>query len=105
MCSSDLVHFSDISMDCRQCPIAVTFAPDTKVSRIRNLTFSNMTIRSPELPSFALRPGDRVSDILLSNVRFEVLPGGKNAFGIRGVERLTLDRVTFLDMSSGPNAQ
>lgn len=91
------VHFSDISMDCRQGPIAVTFAPDTKVSRIRNLTFTNMTIRSTELPSFTLRPGDRVSDILLSNVRFEIQPGGKNAFGIRGVERLTLDRVTFVD--------
>ncbi len=98
------VHFSDISMDCRQGPIAVTFAPDTKVSRIRNLTFSNMTIRSPELPSFALRKGDRVSDILLSNVRFEVQPGGKNAFGIRGVEHLTLDRVTFVDGTSGTAA-
>ena len=95
------VHFSDISMDCRQGPITVAFAPDTRVSRIRNLTFSNMTIRSPEYPSFTLRPGDRVSDILLSNVRFEILPGGKNPFGIRGLERLVLDRVTFVDGESG----
>ncbi|HOE60904.1 MAG TPA: glycosyl hydrolase family 28 protein [Kiritimatiellia bacterium] len=92
------VHFSDISMNCRD-PIRVSFAPDTKVSRLRNITFSNMTIRSPEYPSFVLRKGDRVSDILLSNVRFELLPGGKNTFNIRGVERLTLDRVTFIDSS------
>lgn len=93
------VHFSDISLDCRSAPINVVFAEDTKVSRIRNVTFSNMTIRSPEYPVFVLRSGDHVSDILLSNVRFEILPGGKNAFGIRGIERLTLDRVTFLDVA------
>ena len=94
------VHFSDISMDCRTAPISIQFAEDTKVSRIRNVTFSNMTIRSPEFPVFVLRPGDRVSDILLSNVRFEILPGSKNTFDIRGVERLTLDRVTFLDVAA-----
>lgn len=91
------VHFSDISLECRLQPIYVQFAADTKVSRIRNLTFSNMTVRSPEYPSFGLRKGDNVSDILLSNVRFEMQPGGKNAFGIRGVDRLTLDRVTFCE--------
>jgi hypothetical protein len=91
------VHFSDISMESKGPPINVSFAPDAKVSRIRNVTFSNMTIRSPEYPVFHLRNGDRVSDILLSNVRFEMLPGGKNTFAIRGLERLTLDRVTFLE--------
>ncbi len=95
------VHFSNITMDCRNAPISVTFAPDTKVSRVRNLTFSNMTIRSPEYPSFQLRSGDKVSDIVLNNVRFEVLPGGKNAFAIRGVDRLTLNQVTFVDVASG----
>lgn len=97
------VHFSDISLDCRLQPIYVQFAADTKVSRIRNLTFSNMTVRSPELPSFGLRKGDRVQDVALSNVRFEVLPGGKGAFGIRGVDHLTLDHVTFVDRTGeGP---
>ena len=94
------VHFSDISMDCRSVPICVAFSSDTKVSRIRNLTFSNMTIRSPEYPIFNLRKGDNVSDILLSNVRFEMRPGGKNSFGIRGVDHLTLDRVTFIDRTA-----
>jgi hypothetical protein len=55
-----------------------------------------MTIRSPEYPSFTLRPDDDVSDILLSNVRFEMQPGGKGAFNIKGLRRLTLDRVTFI---------
>jgi hypothetical protein len=94
------VHFSDISMESRGAPLYVSFAPDAKVSRIRNVTLSNMTIRSPELPVFNLRSGDRVSDILLSNVRFEILPGGKEPFSIRGIERLTLDRVTFLDLAA-----
>ena len=94
------VHFSDISLDCRKAPINIRFAPDAKVSRIRNVTFSNMTIRSPEYPVFMLRKGDRVSDILLSNVRFEIRPGGTSTFDVRGVERLTLDRVTFLDMAA-----
>jgi len=94
------VHFSDISLDCRKAPIQISFAPDTKVSRIHNISFSNMTIRSPEYPSFTLRKGDHVSDILLSNVRFEILPGSTNTFGIRGVERLTLDRVTFIDVAA-----
>ena len=94
------VHFSAISLDCRSLPIYVQFAPDTKVSRIRNLTFSNMTIRSPDYPSFGLRKGDNVSDILLSNVRFEMLPGGKNTFGIKGVDHLTLDHVTFIDRTA-----
>jgi hypothetical protein len=93
------VHFSDISMDCRGTPLIISFAPDAKVSRIRNVTLSNMTIRSPELPVFALRSGDQASDILLSNVRFEILPGGKETWNLRGVERLTLDRVTFLDQA------
>ncbi len=91
------VHFSNISMESKGAPLSVSFAPDAKVSRLRNITFSNMTIRSPEYPVFRLRKGDRVSDILLSNVRFETLDGGKNTFDIRGVERLTLDRVTFVD--------
>lgn len=95
------VHFSNISMDCQSAPILVALAPDTKVSRIRNLSFSDMTIRCPDYPAFHLRSGDRVSDILLSNVRCEILPGGKNAFDIRGVERLTLDRVTFIDVAAG----
>jgi hypothetical protein len=95
------VHFSDISMDCRKMPINIRFAADAKVSRIRNVTFSNMTIRSPELPVFALRKGDRVSDLVFSNVRFEILPGGTNSLDIRGIERLTLDHVTFLDMAAG----
>jgi hypothetical protein len=90
------VHFSDINLECRNAPIRVRFSEDTKVSRIRNLTFSNMTIRSPEYPSFTLRPDDDVSDILLSNVRFEMQPGGKGAFNIKGLRRLTLDRVTFI---------
>jgi polygalacturonase len=90
------VHFSDISLECRKTPIRINFSEDTKVSRIRNLTFSNMTIRSPEYPSFTLRPGDDVSDILLSNVRFEMQPGGKGTFNIKDVRRLTLDRVTFI---------
>ncbi len=89
------VHFSDISLESKRAPINIVFAPDAKISQLRNITFSNMTIRSPEYPVFQLRKGDRVSDILLNNVRFEILPGGKNAFDIRGVERLTLDRVTF----------
>ncbi|MDA3923200.1 MAG: hypothetical protein PF904_00690 [Kiritimatiellae bacterium] len=95
------VHFSDISLDCRKTPIQILFAEDTKVSRIRNISFSNMTIRSPEYPSFTLRKGDHVSDILLSNVRFEILPGSTKPFAIRGVERLTLDRVTFIDVDAG----
>lgn len=90
------MHFSDISLESKGPPLVISFAPDAKVSRLQNITFSNMTIRSPEYPVFQLREGDRVSDILLSNVRFETLPGGKNKFDIRGVERLTLDRVTFL---------
>ena len=92
------VHFSDISMACRKTPILVKFAEDTRVSHIRNMTFSNMTIRSPEYPSFTLRPGDDVSDILLSNVRFEIQPGGNSSFNIKGVRRLTLDRVTFIEL-------
>lgn len=99
------VHFSDISMACRKAPIRVRFAEDTKVSHIRNLTFSNMTIRSPEYPSFTLRPGDDVSDILLSNVRFEIQPGGNSPFTIKGVQRLTLDRVTFVELPPAATAQ
>ncbi|MDD2462113.1 MAG: glycosyl hydrolase family 28 protein [Kiritimatiellia bacterium] len=98
------VHFSDISMACRKAPIRVRFAEDTKVSHIRNLTFSNMTIRSPEYPSFTLRPGDDVSDILLSNVRFEIQPGGNSPFTIKGVQRLTLDRVTFIELPPAATA-
>ena len=98
------VHFSDISMACRKAPIRVRFAEDTKVSQIRNLTFSNMTIRSPEYPSFTLRPGDDVSDILLSNVRFEIQPGGNSPFTIKGVQRLTLDRVTFIELPPAATA-
>lgn len=94
------VHFSDISLDCRGAPLTISFAPDARVSRIRNVTFSNMTIRSPELPVFLLRRGDQVSDLLLSNVRFEILPGGKETWNLRGVERMTLDRVTFLDLGA-----
>jgi hypothetical protein len=99
------VHFSDISMACRKAPIRVKFAEDTKVSHIRNMTFSNMTIRSPEYPSFTLRPGDDVSDILLSNVRFEIQPGGNSPFTIKGVQRLTLDRVTFVELPPAATAQ
>jgi len=98
------VHFSDISMACRKAPIRVKFAEDTKVSHIRNMTFSNMTIRSPEYPSFTLRPGDDVSDILLSNVRFEIQPGGNSPFTIKGVQRLTLDRVTFVELPPAATA-
>lgn len=94
------VHFSDISLESKRAPINVSFAPDAKVSRIRNVTFSNMTIRSPEYPVFQLRKGDRVSDVLLSNVRFETLDGGNNTFDLRGVERLTMDRVTFLNATA-----
>lgn len=94
------VHFSDISLESKKTPLLVSFAPDAKISRLRNITFSNMTIRSPEYPVFHLRKGDRVSDLLLSNVRFEMLAGGKNTFDIRGVDRLTLDRVTFVDAST-----
>ncbi|NLC80333.1 MAG: hypothetical protein GX748_04040, partial [Lentisphaerae bacterium] len=64
----------------------------------------NMTIRSPEYPSFTLRPGDDVSDILLSNVRFEIQPGGNSPFTIKGVQRLTLDRVTFIELPPAATA-
>lgn len=68
------LHFSDISIDCAKTPVVISFAPDAKLSRIRNLTFSNMTIRSPEFPVFALPSSDCVSDFALNNVRFEILP-------------------------------
>jgi len=95
--SVENVHFSDISMVCRGKPVCLSFAEDTRVGRIRNLTFANMTVRSGEYPEFKLRPGDDVADITFSNVRFEMLPGARNNLNLNGVKRLTLDRVTFTD--------
>jgi len=71
------VHFSDISMDCLKTPVMISFAPDAKLSRIHNVTFSNMLIRSPEFPVFAVPGSDCVSDFTLNNVRFEILPARK----------------------------
>ena len=89
------LHFSNISLDCLELPINISLAPDAKVSRIHNITFKDMVIRSRKYPNFQFRKVDDITDVLLSNVRFEMLPGNNYNFNVSGVDRLTLDNVTF----------
>ena len=91
------VHFSGVSMDVRGDAFLMEFGQDAKIRCVRDLTFSDMTVRAPCYPRFRLRPGDNVSDIVFRDVRWELKEGGKGAFELRGVERLTLDHVTFTE--------
>ncbi|MBN2296451.1 MAG: right-handed parallel beta-helix repeat-containing protein [Pirellulales bacterium] len=92
------VHFSNINLECPVLPINISLAPDSKISRIHNITFKDMVIRSRRYPTFSLRKVGDVSDILLSNIRFEMLPGNNHSFDISGVNGLTLDNVTFVNV-------
>ena len=94
------VHFNNISLDCLELPINISLAPDAKVSRIHNITFKDMVIRSRKYPNFQLRKVDDISDVLLSNIRFEMLPGNNHNFNVSGVNRLTLDNVTFVHVKN-----
>jgi len=84
-------------MDVRGDAFLMEFGQDAKIRCVRDLTFSDMTVRAPCYPRFRLRPGDNVSDIVFRDVRWELKEGGKGAFELRGVERLTLDHVTFTE--------
>ena len=88
------------------------FPADAKVSRVKNLYFSDMKITAGAYPVIAVKPADNVSDIHFSNVEFflkrEASFEAKHLPDIawfRNVKNATFDRVRFVDETQDQPAE
>lgn len=98
------LRFSNFTLVSPTESIRIEFPADAKVSRVKDLYFSDMKITAGAYPFIAVKPSDHVSDIHFSNVefflkrdasfevkRFSETPWFKN------VRNATFDRVRFID--------
>ncbi len=103
--SVENIRFSNIEMETQAAPFLIRLAPEAKVSRICNITWSSVSCVSGSYPFICAAPGQHVRDIRFENVRFTIRPHRRTDLGrypsyhdrmeFAAVENLQFNNVQF----------